>query len=549
MDTLQFICPDSEPVIWGLFDPSIAPSLLYYSYLPIIFVSLFLGVLVLLLDKGSLRSRLLLWITVVFSLYLMNELIHWIAVPVALVHFSWQITALFHVLMALLVAGFITVFLRGAISTVLAWTALGLLLPVALATPTLYNIAAFDLENCEGVNGLVWEYVYLVQLVSLCYVVALGAYTATQTKAPTERIKAIVLATGCLIFLGLFTVTNIIGDLTLVYDFNLFGPVGMVAFLATITYLIVRYGAFGFRLLGAQALVGSLLALLFAALFVQSVEYVRYVLIGTAVLVGVIGWLLIRGVKREVEARHRIETLAMDLKKANDRLKELDQMKSEFLSVATHQLRAPLTAMRGYASLIAEGSYGAVAEGEKEPLFRIMESGRNMANSIEDYLNVSRIEQGRMKFESASFDLTQLADTVVKELTNVAERRNLKLILSPSEPVTVKGDIGKIKQVMTNYIDNAIKYTPQGSITVKVWKEGEGARFAVEDTGTGIAADELPKLFSKFTRARDANKVNTTGTGLGLYVAKILIEGHKGKTWAESVGIGRGSRFIFEIPV
>ena len=224
-------------------------------------------------------------------------------------------------------------------------------------------------------------------------------------------------------------------------------------------------------------------------------------------------------------------------------------MKSEFLSVATHQLRAPLTAMRGYASLIAEGSYGPVKEEEKEPLFRIMESGRNMANSIEDYLNVSRIEQGRMKFESGEFDLCVLAKTVADELKPIASRKGLALEISACSELKVTGDVGKIKQVITNFIDNAIKYTPKGSITISVTKEGNMARFSVVDTGTGIAEDQLPRLFEKFTRARDANKVNTTGTGLGLYVAKILIEGHKGHTWAESDGLGKGSRFLFEIPV
>ena len=241
-------------------------------------------------------------------------------------------------------------------------------------------------------------------------------------------------------------------------------------------------------------------------------------------------------------------TLIYLWKRRADSFAELDRLKDEFLSVAAHQLRAPLTAMRGYASLIVEGNYGAIAEPLKEPLYRIMESGRNMANAIEDYLNVSRIEQNRMKYERSNFDLNQLAKTVVDEQSPVASRRGLSLTISTTEPVKVNADIGKIKQIMTNLTDNAIKYTTHGTVVLSVSKVGNKARFMVADTGTGIAADDIPKLFSKFSRARDANKVNTTGTGLGLYVAKQLIDGHKGRVWVESDGIGKGSRFYFEIP-
>ena len=112
----------------------------------------------------------------------------------------------------------------------------------------------------------------------------------------------------------------------------------------------------------------------------------------------------------------------------------------------------------------------------------------------------------------------------------------------------VNADVGKVKQVITNLIDNAIKYTEQGSVAVSIEKKDGKAVFMTKDTGIGIAPEEIDKLFSKFTRARDANKVNTTGTGLGLYVAKQLTEGNGGTVRVESDGLGKGSRFIVELP-
>jgi signal transduction histidine kinase len=151
----------------------------------------------------------------------------------------------------------------------------------------------------------------------------------------------------------------------------------------------------------------------------------------------------------------------------------------------------------------------------------------------------------------SSVDVTALAKRAVEELTPVAQKKGLSIVFTDSPTLSIEGDFGKIKQVFTNLIDNAIKYTEHGSITVSVVKDDvkKVMRFMSADTGIGIPADEVGKLFSKFTRARDANKVNTTGTGLGLYVAKNLVEGHGGKVWAESDGTGKGSRFIVELPL
>lgn len=250
--------------------------------------------------------------------------------------------------------------------------------------------------------------------------------------------------------------------------------------------------------------------------------------------------------------KHSLELVRLKqaLEVANDRLKELDQLKSEFLSVASHQLRAPITAIRGYTSLLLEGDYGAPPDPMKEPLRRIEESARNMASSIEDYLDISRIEQGRMKYEKSDFNVVELAQKVIDEMSPVASRKGLTLSLTPfGESLMVNADVGKIKQVISNLVDNAIKYTEKGGVTVTFAKESGKARILISDTGVGIAPDEIDGLFEKFKRARNANKVNTSGTGLGLYVAKQLIAGHNGSIHIESGGLGKGSSFIIELPI
>lgn len=261
--------------------------------------------------------------------------------------------------------------------------------------------------------------------------------------------------------------------------------------------------------------------------------------------------LLVNSVDNEVRAREKVQTLATDLAQANSRLQELDQQKSEFVSLASHQLRGPLTAIKGYASLILEGDFGDVPQKIKEPLENIFNSSQAMVILVGDYLNVSRIEQGSMKYDYSIFNLKELISSIIQELKPTIEKANLDISFDfdASDSYIVNADQGKIKQVISNLIDNSTKYTPQGWIKVKISKDKTTKKIliTIKDTGVGIRPEVLPNLFAKFTRAPDANKTNIMGTGLGLYVAKKMIEAHNGKIWAESEGQNKGSTFFIEL--
>ncbi|MEI7777563.1 MAG: ATP-binding protein [bacterium] len=273
---------------------------------------------------------------------------------------------------------------------------------------------------------------------------------------------------------------------------------------------------------------------------------------GLLLLVTVVfGIFLIRSVDKEVDQREKIELLAKDLELANERLKELDQQKSEFVSLASHQLRGPLTALKGYASLILEGDFGEISEPVKEAVDKIFKSSTALAVLVGDYLDVSRIEQGRMQYDFSTFDFKELTKTVVEELKPVSDKAGLNVTFdfNVNDTYIIKADQGKIKQVLSNLLDNSIKYTPKGWIKVELSKKNPGSliELTIQDTGVGIKPEVLPRLFEKFTRAPDASKTNIMGTGLGLYVAKKMIESHNGKIWAESEGAGKGSTFHIEL--
>ena len=244
-----------------------------------------------------------------------------------------------------------------------------------------------------------------------------------------------------------------------------------------------------------------------------------------------------------------LEKLNYQIGVANEKLKELDQLKSEFLSLATHQIRAPLTAIKGYSSMLLEGDFGVLPQKATDSVGTILKSCQNLINIVEDFLNISRIEQGRMVYEKSVFDMRELVKEALRELKPNIDKSGLALdIKVPAEKAMVNVDRNKIKQVVGNIIDNAIKYTPKGGINVSVSSDKEKVKVTVKDSGVGIDSFEIDKLFTKFSRAKDANKTNIVGTGLGLYVAKKMVEAHGGSIKVESAGKGQGATFIVELP-
>jgi signal transduction histidine kinase len=255
--------------------------------------------------------------------------------------------------------------------------------------------------------------------------------------------------------------------------------------------------------------------------------------------------------KFNVKLIKEVEKATQDLKDANEELKKLDRAKSDFISIASHQLRTPLTVIKGYVSMMLEGSFGELNQKVDENLYKVYESNERLIHLVEDLLNISRIESGRLQFNFEETDLTAMAESVIEELSASAKKKKLYLHFTPPKTVLPKInlDAEKLRQVFMNLVDNAVKYTKRGGVTVTMEKVGEKISCCVSDTGMGISADDLPNLFKRFSRGADTSLVHTEGTGLGLYVGKMMIEAHQGRIWAESAGVNRGSKFCFELPL
>jgi len=248
--------------------------------------------------------------------------------------------------------------------------------------------------------------------------------------------------------------------------------------------------------------------------------------------------------------KKEVEKATEDLQIANEKLVKLDEAKSEFISIASHQLRTPLTVVKGYISMILEGNFGEINYAATDSLEKVYESNERLIQLVENLLNISRIESGRLQFNYEVIYLEDLVDSVVEELQGIAKKKGLKFTYKkPKKKLPkVKLDQEKIRQVVLNLIDNAIKYTRKGSVTVVLKKTGDDVEFCVSDSGMGIRKEDLPNLFKKFIRGTGTALVHTEGTGLGLYVADQMIKSHNGKIWAESRGEDMGAKFCFVLP-
>ena len=264
-----------------------------------------------------------------------------------------------------------------------------------------------------------------------------------------------------------------------------------------------------------------------------------------------LGIFLIINLTREIKIQKIVDDLVHKLQEDNERLKKLDEQKTEFVSLASHQLRGPLSVIQGYSSMLNDGDYGKIPEKLSEPVDRIFRASNALGFLINDYLDVSRIERGEMEYVIEDVNLSRLTKEVASEFKIIAKKSGLKLDFThkTNKEYFVRADKSKMKQILSNLIDNAIKYTKEGEITVSCERKSNFVVIKVQDTGIGLSKKDTEEIFAKFKRAKTAISVDVSGTGLGLFVAKVMTRAQEGEIWVESEGPGKGSAFNLKFPL
>ena len=335
-------------------------------------------------------------------------------------------------------------------------------------------------------------------------------------------------------------------------DFVWIGRMGSFIFLTFTFVALLKYHLFNVKIITVELLASLISIIIFIKfIFSKSVgeQIISSVLLVAAVFLSVV---FVRSITKDIKDRERIEQLGKDLVVANEQLRRLDKQKSDFVSIASHQLRTPLTAIKGYASLVVEGSFGKVPPKVHEAVTKIFESSQRMVMIVENFLTVSRIERGRMFYKFEILDLQKITKDMVEEMRVVAEGYGLDIRFreETGRVYSVRADFIKLKQVIHNLIDDSISHTAEGFIDVSISpsQHGDHITLSISDTGEGLIKTRLKQLFDKYEPDIITDELHKE-TGVELFIVKEIVKAHRGKIWVESEGLGRGLTFFVELPV
>jgi len=403
------------------------------------------------------------------------------------------------------------------------------------------------------------------------------------------RKSFLLIGTGMILVVLIAAIAGIILPSLGLSEYNFLDSPSTIFFVALASYAVIKHQLMDIKVAITEIIVYFLIIILFATLFIydQSISILSKSIL--MLLIGYGGYQLIKSVKLEIQRREEIEELSEELKESNKKLKKLDAMKTEFVSVASHELLTPISAIKGYLSMILDEKIVDIKNAKAEDyLDRVYMSAKRLSKLVKDLLNVSRIEQGRLSFKKVKFDPNKLMDSVKKELKFKARDVNTEIKIVEDIDVRGYGDTDKLKEVLINLVGNSIKFTlKNGKIELKaeVWNSDKIRKrhkkttdfgkktkeqdkdylpvhmrdidivgdkqivFSVKDNGIGMEESDMKKLFGKFSRLDNWQQHHIQGTGLGLYISKTLILMHYGRIWAESKGKDQGTTFFFSVPL
>ena len=432
-----------------------------------------------------------------------------------------------------------------------------ILITGGLSVTPLIMTSTFDKGGIGIIEGPLY-YLYLLTLV-IPVVVSLYAFIAKYRKLDSSQKTQIKLVlTGLIALVTIAIATNVVApffinpDSSLMVTIPRIGAYSTIIFFGFSAYAILRHGLFDFKIIATESLVIVLLGLLFIDLLSSS-DLQRGILRGILLLIAAFGgYKLIQSVKLEIKQKEHLAVLDKKLIAANEQLKKMDKLKDDFISMASHELNTPISAIKGYLSMILdEGIGGKIPDQVKGYLEKMYSSSQRLASMVKDLLNVSRIESGRVHLIYDQKPIEGLIDQAIGEIMSKAKEVNQSLtFIKPDKAMPASWfDVTRIMEVLINIMGNSIKYTdPGGKIEASVSADDKFITVAIKDNGRGIPKEKQDQVFSKFTQV-DVLKDEVKGTGLGMYISQKFIELHKGKIWFESEGEGKGTTFYFSLPI
>ncbi len=516
-----------------------------YSHLVPIAVFLIVGGFVFFRSRENKLKGIFSLFVGTFALWLVGDLITWVSANYYTIYAFWATLDFLEVAFFVLGTYFAALLVYGQKLPI----ALRVFFPVVLLAPLVITLTGqstheFNYAVCESFeNESLTHYKLYSEVALLLLLVFLGSRIPKLSLPHKGPLYAIVAS--LFLFLGTFSLSSYLASVTYYYEFLFYGLLALPAFFIVLVYSITNFELFRVQAFGVQVLIYLILILVSAQyLFVTSTT--NKVLVGiTLLLTGVFGYLFQQSAIREIKLREQTERLAADLEETNKRQETL-------MHFVGHEVKGFLTKAQGAFASLSEGDYGQLSDGMKPLVTQALAETRTGVESVTALLKASNQKKGTISYQMTLLDLCALTKEQVEKARPAAEKKGLKLTFSYESTratCTMTGDKAELgDHVLRNLIDNAVAYTPSGSIDVSLKRTNGHYVFAVKDTGVGITDEDKKRLFTEGGHGKDSQKINVHSTGYGLFIAKNIVEAHHGTIRAESEGQGKGTTFIVELP-
>lgn len=460
------------------------------------------------------------------------------------------------------------------------------LIPASVAISVVTGLSKAVIQNLTsistlGYNGEVGPFFFLYSTYFSTIVALIVYYLFTEYRREKILIRSqqiLITLFGLFIFAAVsFLVSFILPSFYKTLEYTTIDNFSSSFFLIAIAYAILKYNLFNIKLVLVELAVLLLNMFLLFNVFTSHATADLVLNISVSVFVLMFSVILVRGIYADIRDRERIEELAKEMEIANERLRALEGQKTEFVSIASHQLRTPLTVIKGYASMILEGTFGSLTADARQAIEHLYKASEKVVSLVEDLLTVSRLEQGRMTLHFESVNFVEFTQATLSERIDDASESGIDMTFTAEEnkKFTVQIDPNKFKQVILHILDNSIKFTRSpGGIRVSLTEDNITNKIllSVSDTGAGMTAEQILAIFERFNLKVEDSPVQSENAvkngdvsvpetppevesalqkrtpGIGLYIAKQIIDAHHGILRIESAGIDRGTTVTVELP-